>query len=180
MKRTYLALVVLLACAAVSGSLSGCGYSTRTTMPGNYKTIHVESFPNEIIYTTESRRNTYFPLLEIDVRNAIVDRFLFDGYLKVSDSSIADLILKGTLKAYQRDALRYTDSDDVEEYRVRVIISMELFDTRKEEVVWREDSFAGEATYFLTGSQVSTEESAVKEAVIDLAKRVVERTVENW
>ena len=158
----------------------GCGYATRLTLPGNYKTIYVETFPNEIIYTTEKVRNIYFPLLEIKVKNEIIDRFMFDGYLKIADADEADLILKGTLKNYQRDILRYTDNDDVEEYRVRVIVSLELFDVRKQEVTWSESGFAGDATYFVTGSQVTTEESAVNEAITDLAKRVVERTVEDW
>ena len=158
----------------------GCGYTTRTTLPGNFKTIYIADFANEIIFTTERVRNVYFPLLEINVRNNIVDRFMFDGYLRVVDKDDADLVLKGTLKGYQRDALRYTDNDDVEEYRVRIIIALELFDVENQEVAWSESGFVGEATYFLTGSQVTTEESAVNNAIIDLAKRVVERTVEDW
>lgn len=158
----------------------GCGYTTRTTLPGDFKTIYIEDFANDIIFTTEKVRNVYFPLLEINARNQIVDRFRFDGYLRVVDRDDADLILKGALTGYQRDALRYTDNDDVEEYRVRVIVSLELFNVRNQEVEWTEPSFAGEATYFVTGSQVSTEESAVNNAIVDLSKRVVERTVEDW
>ncbi|HBG62119.1 MAG: hypothetical protein A2Y03_08855 [Omnitrophica WOR_2 bacterium GWF2_38_59] len=166
---------LLLSCACF-----GCGYTTRTTLPGNYRTIYIEDFANEITFTTEKVRNVYFPLLEVKIRNSIVDRFMFDGYLRVVDKEDADLVLKGTLKNYERDALRYTDNDDVEEYRVRVIVALELFDAENQEIAWSETSFAGEATYFLTGSQASTEESAVNDAIIDLAKRVVERTVEDW
>ncbi|MBU0469480.1 MAG: hypothetical protein KKD07_06210 [Candidatus Omnitrophica bacterium] len=158
----------------------GCGYTTRTTLPGNFKTIYIEDFSNEITFTTEKVRDVYFPLLEIKVRNSIVDRFMFDGYVRVVDKDDADLILKGNLKGYQRDALRYTDNDDVEEYRVRIIVALELIDVKNQEIAWSEAGFAGEATYFITGSQATTEESAVNNAIIDLAKRVVERTVEDW
>jgi hypothetical protein len=46
--------------------------------------------------------------------------------------------------------------------------------------MWKYDRFIGEATYFVTGAQATSEESAVEEATTDLARRIVERTVENW
>jgi len=159
---------------------SGCGYTTSSTLPGNIKTIHVEPFKNSIDYATGTKRNVYLPLLEVDARNAVIDRFLFNGSLKIAEPHLADLILKGELVNYQRSALRYTDNDDVQEYRVHVIVNFELINTRNEEGSWTEPGFAGEATYFVTGPLATTEESAVDAAVADLARRIVERTIEDW
>ncbi|MCA9401932.1 MAG: LptE family protein [Candidatus Omnitrophica bacterium] len=169
----------LLVCVSVM-FLSGCGYTTSSNLAGHLKTIHVETFKNKIKFSQEDQRNIYLPLLEVDVRNAVIDRYLFDGNLKIAERSQADLVLRGSLIGYQRDPLRYTDSDDVQEYRVRIIVSLELYDQVKQTVMWSETGFAGEADYFVTGSQASTEESAVKDATIDLARRIVERTIENW
>ncbi len=160
--------------------LAGCGYTTKSTLPKSIRTIHVDTFKNDINYTAETGRNVYLPLLEVDVRNAIIDRFLFDGNLKIAKAHLADLILKGRLVGYDRSALRYTDNDDVEEYRVHITVAFELFDAKLEEPSWTEPSFVGEATYFVTGPLVSSEDSAVKEATLDLAKRIVERVIENW
>jgi len=157
-----------------------CGYTTKSTLSSDLKTVHVEPFKNRIKYGTESSRNIYFPLLEVDIRNAVIDRFQFDGNLRIAEADLADLVLKGELIGYERGALRFTDSDDVEEYRIHIIVSLELWITRTGEMMWSESSFVGEATYFVSGPLTTSEESAVDEAVIDIGRRIVERTIENW
>lgn len=176
MKRLKLCFFYFALCAVISG----CGYTTKSTLPKNIKTIYIEPFKNSIDFTTGTRRNVYLPLLEVDTRNAVVDRFLFDGNLSIAKPEEANLILKGELKDYQRSGLRFTDNDDVEEYRVHITVSLELWDTKNEKVSWAEPSFVGEATYFVIGPQVTSEDSAVDEAITDLARRIVERTVEDW
>lgn len=159
---------------------SGCGYTTKSTLPRSLRTIHVEPFKNRIDYAAGSGRNIYLPLLEVKARNAVIDRFLFDGNLKIADPQEADLVLKGELKNYERTPLRYTDNDDVQEYRVHITVSFELWNAQKEEVSWTEPGFVGEATYFVTGPSAKSEESAVDDAIVDLARRIVERTIEDW
>lgn len=159
---------------------SGCGYTTKSILPKSIQTIYIEPFKNNIDFTTGTGRNVYLPLLEIDARNAIIDRFLFDGSLKITKPELADLILTGDLNGYERSGLRYTDDDDVEEYRIHITVSFVMFNTKKDEVSWAESSFVGEATYFVSGPQVSSEDSAVDAAIADLARRIVERTIENW
>ena len=160
--------------------LSGCGYTTSSSLPGRLKTVYVEPFRNKINYAVENKRNTYFPLLEVKVRDATVTRFLFDGHLRIDESDTADIVLRGDLVEYRRDALRYTDSNDVQEYRVQIFVDLVLWDTEKNELFWAENRFAGEATYFVSGPAAGTESAAVEEATVDLARRIVERTIENW
>lgn len=158
----------------------GCGYSAQSLLPKHLRTIYVEPFKNSIDYTTEQTGNIYFPLLEVNVRNAIINRYVFDGNLRIKEKDKAGLILKGELIGYERDALRVSDAEDVEEYRVRIIIKLVLWDTTQKEVFWQEDAFAGEASYFVSGPKIQTEKQALDAAVVDLARRVVERTIENW
>ena len=160
--------------------LAGCGYTTRSTLPKSIKTIHVEPFKNSINYIEGTGRNIYFPLLEVNVRNAVINRFLFDGNLKTAEPALADLVLKGELTNYNRAALRYTDNDDVQEYRVQITVSLVLSNTQTGETAWTEPAFTGEATYFVSGPTASTEDAAVVEATADLARRIVERTIEDW
>ena len=170
--------LILLAVCAVS--ISGCGYTTSSTLPSNLKSIYIDTFENKISFTTESRRNLYLPLLEVDTRAAISDRFLFDGNLRIADKDSADLVLRGELLNYRRVGLRFTESDDVEEYRVYITVYLELINNGTGDEMWVEEAFVGEATYFVSGSQATTEEDAVSEAIADLARRIVERTVEDW
>lgn len=160
--------------------LAGCGYTTKSTLPKSIQTIRVEPFKNSIDYTTGSGRNIYLPLLEVKARNKVIDRFLYDGNLKVVEPHEADLILTGELKSYQRSGLRFTDDDDVQEYRVHVTVAFELTNAKTEEVSWAEPNFVGEGTYYVTGPSAKSEESAVEEAILDLARRIVERTIEDW
>jgi len=167
-------------CLALCIAVSGCGYTTKSILPKNLKTIHILPFKNAIDFTSGSGRNVYLPLLEVDARNAVINRFLFDGSLKIAKPEFADLILKGELKNYERSGLRFTDDDDVEEYRVHITVSFELWDRKKDEVSWAEPGFVGEATYFVTGPEASSEDLAVDAAIVDLARRIVERTIEDW
>ena len=169
-----------LAAPLILSLLCGCGYSTRSVNLSGFKTISVEPFKNKVIFTTERTRNNYFPLLEVKARNAIVDRFLFDGNLKVVDSDVADVVLKGDLVGYERDALRYTDNNDVLEYRIHIVVSLVLWSPSQNKVIWAEPSFVGETTYFPIGAQAKPEAVALEDALVDLGRRVVERTVENW
>lgn len=159
---------------------AGCGYTTGSALSSHLKTVYVQPLKNKINYSVSNNRNVYFPLLEVNVRNEVIDRFQFDGNLKIVKEDEADLVLKGSLDRYERGALRYTDSDDVQEYRVHVIVTLELWDTKNSALVWREEGFAGQGTYYISGPQLGTEENAVKEAIEDLARRIVERTIENW
>ncbi len=157
-----------------------CGYSATSLLPGQLKTIYVEPVKNSINYTAEGQRNLYIPLLEVKVRNAIINRFLLDGNLKITEPGKADLILKAELINYASDELRVSDENIVDEYRIAVTVSLELLDTDKQEVRWREGSFSGEETYNVSGPLAKSEETARQEALEDLARRVVERTIEDW
>jgi len=176
MKRSYF---LLLSTLIVTFGLN-CGYSTSgSTLATHLKTVHVENFNNKIDFTEGGRRNLYLPLIEVEVKNEIVERYLFDGNLRIAKKSSADLILSGSLTRYRRSPLRYNANDDVEEYRVHVHMNLKMFDTHEQTTMW-DETIVGEATYFIRGALVTSEESAVKEAIRDLARRVVEQTIEQW
>ncbi len=156
-----------------------CGYTTRSALISQYRTIRVAPVDNAIDFTQATRRSFYYPLLEVRIHDAVVNRFLFDGNLRVAPTETADLLMESKLVDYTRGALRYTDNDDVQEYRVQVVLAAVLKDTRADKVLWQK-TIVGEATYFVAGTLTATERSAVDEAVEDLARRVVEQTVQHW
>jgi hypothetical protein len=181
MKKTLICFFILASLLPVSG----CGYTTSSALPSNLRTIFIPAFKNNITYTTQraSGSENYFPLMEVKVRNAIEERFLFDGKLRLAKTAEeADLVLKGELVGYQKDPLRFTaeDEDKVQEYRIRILVDLVLRDKDEEQPLWEEKGFAGEATYFITGANATSESSAIENATADLARRVVERTIENW
>ncbi len=158
--------------------LPACGYSPKSSLAPNLKTVCVTAFVNKINLQM-SKPSAYVPLLEVKAHDAVVNEFLFNGTLRIAPEKVADLVLKGELIAYDRSALRYLDNDDVQQYRIRVTLHLTMLDD-KGQVLWDEPNFSGEATYFLTGPTASSENDAVQQAVDDFAKRLVERTVEDW
>ena len=175
MKRySLLVCALLLVFSAVR-----CGYTTSSSL-GGYRTIFIEPFKNKIVFTRQNVRDIYFPLMEVKIRDAVVNRIMFDGHLRMNHEDSSDLIMKGELVGYDRVALRYTDNNDPLEYRVQIMVNLQLIDQKANQPVWDEPGFVGEATYFVSGPLTKTEQAAVEEATRDLAKRVIERLVENW
>jgi hypothetical protein len=173
-------MVRYLLAVLLSVSIAGCGYTTGSLLPSKYKKIAIQPFQNKVAYVDENNTGLYVPLLETNVRTAIIDRFLFDGNLHVADPDKADLVLSGDLTALQQDELRQDVNQNIQEYRLRVVVDLTLTDTATGQVLWKEPSFAGETTYFLTGPQAVSQSTAIDNALTDLATRIVERTTENW
>jgi outer membrane lipopolysaccharide assembly protein LptE/RlpB len=172
MKKVFLLLMALV--------VAGCGYSTKSLLSDNYRTVYVQPFDNKIDFVNADDRRLYVAGLENRVREAVVDRYLFDGNLRVADQDTADLVLKGQLLTFQREELRLQENETVKEYRIRVTVALTLWDPTGNTVVWQEPSFAGEATYYTSGALVKSESEAIDDAIQDLATRAVARTVENW
>lgn len=176
-----LVLVIALASAASAGLF---GYTTRSLLPPEFKAIYVENFVNGIRVTAEQSNlrmyRGYRPGMELELTKAVIDRYLFDGNLKVNQQGQSDITLKGELIDFKRDPLRYDTNDNIEEYRIKLIVNIKLVNSRTGETIWEERGFAGETTYYTSGSLAKSENQGVTDAILDLARRIVERTVEAW
>ena len=168
---------------------AGCGYTTRSMLSGKYKTIYITPFLNKVDITQESysanKYRIYRPMLETDITKKVINRYLFDGNLKPVKEGLADLVLKGELVEYRKDPVSYTsDSDNVAEYRININVNLSLWDKKEDKLAWEENNFNGNYSYFTSfasGNVIQVpEETAVTNAVEDLARRIVERTVEQW
>lgn len=168
--------------------MAGCGYTTRSMISNKYRTIHIKQFINKIDITREtdasSKYKLYKPSLDTDLTRSVIDKFLFDGNLKPVKEENADLVLKGELVEFRRDSLR-TENNEVQEYRVNIVVNLSLWDKKEDWLVWQENSFTGDFTYFPFSSTLPNivkkgDDQAVNEAVADLSRRIIERTVEQW
>ena len=90
---------------AILLSISGCGYTTRSLLPTEFKQIYVENFKNEIKITDEQNNLRmyvgYRPGMEIDLTNEVINQYLLDGNLKISTESNSDLTLKASLNGHK-------------------------------------------------------------------------------
>ena len=164
--------------------LGGCGYTTRSMISNEFRTIYIKPVVNKIDFSQENqvanRYRIYRPQLETEITKAVIDKYIFDGNLKPVEKETADLSLIGELVEFRKDPLRYTDNDDVEEFRVNIVVNFTLWDNKQEKIVWEVSNFTGYYDYFTMGAQMISEDAAVRNALKDLARRIVERTVEQW
>jgi hypothetical protein len=169
--------VLMLLC-----SLNGCGYATRTALPDNVRDIHVAIFKNSIDITKEVSVNdnyeVYRPNLEVDMRDALIERIFLDGHLKSNTLNLADSILEGEILQYRKDPLRYQD-ENVREYRISLVCNIKLIRVKDSQVLM-DENVTGDTTYFTAGSLQKTETQALDDAMSDLARRIVDRIVDNW
>lgn len=168
--------------------LAGCGYTTRSMISNKYRTIYIQPFINKIDITQETdvaaKYKIYRPGLETDITKSVVNKFLLDGNLKPANLESADLTLKSELVEFRKDPLRYSDSDEVEEYRVNLVVNISLWNNKENRLVWEENNFTGDTTYFTNfatgGAVIKSEAQAINDAIGDLVRRIVERVVEEW
>ena len=177
--------VAVFLMSVVCGLMSvSCGYTTRPGLPSNIHTVYVKPFANKIDFTVVDTSNDRFPLyrhgMEVDITNAVISRFQFTGLLRPANPEHADVRLEGELIQFRRDPLRYTSGQDVEEWRLNVVVDLRMYDQHTNELMWEEPGFTGDTTYFALGASTESEAAALSRAITDLARRIVERAVENW
>ncbi len=165
--------------------LSGCGYTTRSNIASKYKSIYITPFINKIDITVEtdtaSKYKLYRPRLETDITKTVVDKFMWDGNLRPVNYESADVILNGELIEFRKDAVRYDDNENVTEYRVNLVVNVSLsWNNSDKGLMWAEKNFTGLTSYFVTGNSAKPEAKAISDAITDLARRIVQRAVEEW
>jgi len=159
--------------------VSGCGYTLRSVQNLPYKTIYIPTFSNRIsINSISSDYKLYYRGLEIELENILRERFRYDGnVLPVSNMQDADIAIEGEILDYNKSALSYASDEDVDEYRITVSTNVRLLE--KEEELWSE-SISGESTYLTTGANAKSETQALRDALGDLSRKIVDRVVANW
>ena len=163
---------------------TGCGYTTRPGLASHLKTVYVKPFVNKIDLTQLATNQQQFPIyrhgMEVDLTNAVINRYQFTGLLRPARAEKADCRLEGELLEFRRDALRYDASQQVEEWRLNIVVNLQFIDQTTNTVLWEEQGFTGDTTYFALGASAESETSALSRARTDLARRIVERSVESW
>ncbi len=176
--------VFLSAYCLVLSAVSGCGYTARPGLPAHLRTIYIKPFTNTIDVTALPTGDQRFPLyrhhMEVDLTNAVINRYQFTGLLRPANASQADCRVEGDLIEFRKDPLRYNASQQVEEWRLNLVVNLRFYERGATAPEWEETRFTGDTTYFALGANTESEAAALDRALNDLARRIVERTVENW
>lgn len=157
--------------------LSGCGYTRKTVLPRNIKTIYVETVKNKL---NAENLYSYQPGLEMDITNAVIQRLQQDGTVKVVKQEKADAILKTDLMSLEQEGLRFNSLAGVSQYRLFIVVRLKLVEAKTGNLIWEETNFSGDNEYYVTTVTSIGEQKAAVDAVHRLAYNIVDRIVEDW
>jgi len=189
MRQFFLFLFILAAFAGIQGC---AGYHTKMSPPAGIKTVYVPTVRNLIPLKDML---IYVPGMEVDITNAVIERFNFDGTLKVvSRKEDADAILYINLIRFDQEGTRFTNLESVEEYRLFITTDVKLKDNRTDKNLIVEKNFTGKTSYFRQFSQLAKRNAghqfreplqevlkpATQRAIQDYAHNVVDLITEAW
>jgi len=158
-------------------SFTGCGYTRKTVLPRNIKTIYVETVKNKL---NMDQVYAYQQGLEMDITNAVIRRLQVDGNLKVVKQGESQAVLKTDLLSFEQEGLRFSQLESVQEYRLFIVVALKLVDAKTGEIFWEEPHFTGDTEYFVTDVTSIGMQKAALDAVDRLARNIVDRIVEDW
>jgi len=154
---------------------SSCGYHLAGY--GSALPSHIRAISIPVLKNSSSEPN-----IQRDATDAVRRAFISDGRLKVTDTSKADLLMRGKLTNYQLRGVSFNSEDSVEEYIVRLGVQVEVYDRIKKRIIFSQ-KFTTQWDYRSTSSVVDSESekhTALKEAYDDLADRLVSTTIEQF
>ncbi len=163
--RSWLLLTTLL--------LAGCSYSFRGTLPAHIESVAVPVFVNR----------TQAPAVEHVITRAVIDAFVTSGRLRVARPEEADSILEGEIVGYRIEPLAFDPRANVREYRLWVTLNLQFRDVRKDRMLWRQEGLQEKADFRVPGQvalTISREESAVRQAAVDIGRAIVSLVVDRF
>ncbi len=151
--------IALLICAA----LSGCGYKYATSRLSNdYSTIAIPAFKNK----------SFEPNIQILVTNLLIRELQVDGRFRIVDAaSSADLVLTGAITDFQAQAITLSTSDNIGQFKIAILASASLEETRTGKTIWKNKRLRGSDFYETLGGR--TREQALEEASENLVETII-------
>jgi len=150
--------------------MSSCGYySFKGSLPSHIKTVAVPLFDN----------NTAEPNVRDDLTNMVVDAFIEDNSLTITDESNADLIISGTITNIpQPKASIVSSGEQVEEYHLTVNVKVKCEDIVNNKVLW-EKSFSEYGVMESIGSD-EDRQIALTAALEKITEDILNNTLGYW
>jgi hypothetical protein len=153
--------------------LSGCmGYQLGGTRPEGVETVYMAPVVNE---TTE-------PAIELQVTDALRQRFQMDGRLKLKNAAEnADAILEVTLTNYRLTAIAFRDDlkTTAQQYRLRITGVATLTDSETGKIISESRTY-GESTFTFEFDLTTSKRDALPRAAQEIAKFMVDDLIERW
>ncbi len=145
-----------------------CGYSSRSLLRSNVRSIYVPIFDN----------NTFRRGYEFDLTKAVRDQILLRTRLDIVDKDEADSILFGKITSVDENVLIEDREDNIVESRVMVAIEIRWVDKRTGRTILERKNIRRPAEFIVLRNETLT--SSRNEAFVKIAQGIVDAMEEDW
>ncbi len=169
--RRRLLHIAGLVLAGTAALLSGCIYSfTGASVPAHLKTIAIPLVDDQSGFGEAGLREK--------ITTALINLFISDNTLTVSDRSTADAILEGVITSVRDAPSVVGQGEQVRQRRVTVTAKFILKDMKLRRTMW-EKTFSNWGDYD-SGGGPSQQDAGIQEAIRKLSEDVLLETVSGW
>ncbi len=164
-----------LAAVALLAVMAGCGaYGfSSSLLPAHVKSVGIPLMENR----------TDRGDLSAALADSLTEAFIDDNTLKVVNESSADAVVEGAVVSYSRTPFTYDAGENVQTYRVEIVLEVRLVDVRKNDMLWEEPRLSQWATYNFVpvgGQPAEDEEVGIGRVLAKLTDDILNRSVEGW
>ncbi len=162
----------VIAAAVLASAFLACGtYTFNPNLPTHIKTLAIPLAKNPRTFKYGAERI---------LTDAAIDEFVKDGTLDVAAEDVADAKLTVEIVNYKKEPLAYDAQESVKEYNLAIVVSVTFLDLTTGQVLWQEPSLYDAVPYFAVGPNAETEDEALNRLAEDLARKIVNRTLQGW
>ena len=151
---------------------NSCGiYSFRgTSVPSNIKTVAIPPFTDVSGFGEPGLRERF--------TNELIDRFIRDNTLEVSDRDNADSMLEGTITAVRDEPLVVEEGEQVTKRRITITAGVVFHDLKLQKKVWQRN-FSNWGDYE-SEAGVPERDEGIDQSIDKLTEDILIQTVSGW
>lgn len=149
-----------------AAALSACAYSFKGNLPGHIESVRIAPFRSTV---TEYG-------LEQETTALVTEKLVGSGGLSVVTSS-PDALIEATVSQWNRSPFSYSASEQIEEYRLEMRVTLSFTDLVKDEPILDEESVSRWIVY---NPETEDYASARARLVEDMAAEIVRRCLSGW
>ncbi len=146
--------------------VSGCAYSFRGSLPENIQSVQVRQFRSSV---TEYG-------LEQEITGLVTEAVVRDGRLSINNEN-PDSRIEGTVSYFGRTAVSYTGSEEVEQYKLEIRVSVSMDRADNNEYIIRNENIS---EWILYDPSSETFDAARQRVVEQVADQIVRRCLSGW
>ena len=152
---------------------SSCTYSVYSNALPHLKTIEIIEF--------ENKSDEYG--LEESLTDQLLTKFESDRKLKIVSLN-PDCVLSGEILDYSDKIKGYSESNEIEEYEVKILLNIQFTDLVKNNELWANESLMLTEDYSPSevenATVATTAEEALQNIMEDLYREILKNTLEEW